>query len=662
MEHNTGEKEIKDTPRASKNLGKEDFLSLFKNPVSTPHVTKTVRKKTPKRRFEDEKEDKELNRPRTPSGQVLTASVGDIKQVLFKNLFEDHGKIHIKQPKALKLDIVKENCNAESEKTTIACSTVTNINTHGCHDQLSENPFDAVIELSKKKREKVIMSEVHGEEIAASGDINSDGTGAVLNTSQETEMEGLLMDNPTIDIRTVMKMIGEMKSEIATNMTAQIQQLRVELAKSQHQETHQCAATQEVPMLRAKIEVCEAKERMMVDTMHLMSQRISELQIRMDNSDLNSAKRMLILSGFELSEKRQDRNKQIERFLYSKMGVDILLEDSYQIGSATPRETVITLLSINDKYLIFQNVSKIKNLKNSHGKKYYFREYMPARQNDFRKKSQHIADQVAKLDEHEQEEVSIYKGDIYVGDRKYQKIVTEPDATQVLNMPLHELNQIMAMEINRGANPVYKDGNKFTGYSLCTNDPKTIAKAYMKIRLNHAEARHIICAWNIPGLRKYESADGCDDQDNGASIPIVQLLTDNQIESRVIFVVRNCGKKLNAERNSCYVQVAKALISEFPLNPVTNTRQQILDQVKSTYANVVKSPPQTEPKTNQSAANRGGRRRGQVSRGRGRGVRGRGRGGRGRGRGTGHKYVTENESPMQFQFSAPTEAGDETVD
>ena len=169
----------------------------------------------------------------------------------------------------------------------------------------------------------------------------------------------------------------------------------------------------------------------------------------------------------------------------------------------------------------------------------------------------------------------------------------EPDATAVLRMPLQQLNMIMMQQVDTCPMTEFK-GNRFTAYSLCTNQIQKIKDVYMKLRLNHAEARHIACAWNILGVKEYESADWCDDGEVGAGEEILKVLTENKIQHRAIFVVRNCAGKLYQDRLNQYRQAAIKVIKAFPLNAISQKKQEVVEQADTepkTYAGAVKSPP-----------------------------------------------------------------------
>ena len=596
--------------------GKQNFLSLFKTPVTNISTPKIQRKKTPKRKFpEDGTSDQQ--RPRTPSGQVITSSIFDIKEALFKKNSNVMASQHDQT-----LPKVNECVNAVTHESTDSAnsSSVTNKHLAAKHDEDQDNtPFFKGVECTSKPSDE------------SSDQINSpqDVTGQQFHAEMET-------DNNTMDIRTVIQMIADLKAEMKHDWKNELQKCM--------EKQHQCKATEELQSMKARLQVCEARERMMVDTMSYMTGTIKELTDKIELMEINNAKKSVILSGLETNEKKSDCRKDIEFFLLNKMNTDIRIEDCYHIGQNTPRDVVIVLNSVADKRLIFQNIDTIKNLKNDHGKKYYFRDLLTAKQNQFRRKGQHIADMIQKRDDVRKEDVTTGGKDIFVGDRQYVKMITEPEATEVLRMPLSKLNVIMSQQADRCQTFECKE-NKFTPYSLCTNDPQKIQEMYMKLRLNHAEARHIVCAWNIPGMREYESADWCDDGEAGAGEAILKIMLENNISSRAIFVVRNCKGKLYQDRIPQYVKAAIEAVAKHPFNQMTNSQQKIQPPgttpapMPTTYAAALKSPVDKTGHT----SDRGG-------------VRGRGQGrGRGRGRGRitstnkGRRRVYGNKNHEQRQ-------------
>ena len=198
-----------------------------------------------------------------------------------------------------------------------------------------------------------------------------------------------------------------------------------------------------------------------------------------------------------------------------------------------------------------------------------------------------------------------------------------------------------------------KDGNVFTPYTIATTDIDRIRDAYMKIRLNHANARHIVCAWSVSGPRIYENNDYCDDEEHGAGKEILDLMLDNAITCRAIFVVRKCGVRLNNERLPTYIEAVQQMMLQCPENAVTKIKQTINSEndgahpvsnrssrVPRTYANITKGTAKSPPSEQGSKAIRGNRGR---WRGGSRG--GSTRGGRGR-------HTARNPTQKDPQYSA----------
>ena len=160
-----------------------------------------------------------------------------------------------------------------------------------------------------------------------------------------------------------------------------------------------------------------------------------------------------------------------------------------------------------------------------------------------------------------QKEVLLKGTIITVDEEVYTKQITPPDPTKVLQIPLAELNRIVGTHVKAGPTLEYKE-NSFTTYSIDATTYQEVQTAYTKIRLDHAEARHIVCAWNVPQDKFHLANDGCDDEEYGASLPLAKLLAENQITHRAIFIVRKCGLKLQQDRIPCYTQLAHALIQK----------------------------------------------------------------------------------------------------
>ena len=608
-----------------------EVFGLFKDPSKfQPKIKRTPKRKLPE---EDNSIKENKARPRTPSGQIISTSVGQLKNILQANIQKpvtpsclNRNRLHsdpvVKTSREL-LDRGEINTEQLTPCEYLQLSHATNIDIEKVDwaQILSRNSEKMKGALRDASGEKV-RSETNNNTGRASSEIAS-----ILFQQSEKTFEDVLparyedikekdgQPKPQImDIRTVVQMLSELQKGIQ-------EQINTVANKKMSEEDEQ-----HMSILMQRLTICEAKERMMTDTIAGMEDRIRELQNKLEVQDINASKRMVVLANFEGSSKKKILKRQLYAFFEKEMKINIVIEDLYRIGNSNPQDIVIVLLSANHKRDIFAHVKLIKNYTNSKGKKYYFRDFLTQKQNETRKKTQEIIN-INNADPANSEEVTTtMSGKVYVGQRQYVPQVTAPDATKVLRMPMLKLNMLLAIDVKQ-AKPIKVSDNIFTGYSLCVNDYQTIQDAYMKIRLNHAEARHIVCAWSIPGLPQYEANDYCDDDDHGAGKPVLELMEQNQITNRAIFIVRNVGSKLNADRVPAYIETAKHVIATFPENTMTKQKQYItIDNTRSapqTYAGAVKSPPNIGGRGGSSRGGaRGGRRQSGHLRYRGRGSRG----------------------------------------
>ena len=119
-----------------------------------------------------------------------------------------------------------------------------------------------------------------------------------------------------------------------------------------------------------------------------------------------------------------------------------------------------------------------------------------------------------------------------------------------------------------------KDRSTFTAYIAAVNDYKNIQRAYIKMKLLHPAAKHILCIYRIPGNRVYECEDYCDDNDHSCGKSVLWWMQRNKISCRMFFVVRNYGgKKLGASRHQCYIEAAERALENNPINAINGEHQ-----------------------------------------------------------------------------------------
>ena len=110
------------------------------------------------------------------------------------------------------------------------------------------------------------------------------------------------------------------------------------------------------------------------------------------------------------------------------------------------------------------------------------------------------------------------------------------------------------------ADKITLDGSHFKAYTAKISSYQQIRDFYMKLKLTQPNARHIACAYMLPG-DPHVSRDFHNDGEPGSGRILLELLEKNNKENTVVFVVRTYGGvKLGAARFTCYITVAAQVL------------------------------------------------------------------------------------------------------
>ena len=638
-------------------------------------------------------------RARTPSGQIFNTKVKDIRNWL-QNLNEVTAETAIKHVKGAKrsdtLDYppittndsrqsevkgltskeakqIPVSVNASKELKTPLLQTKFQFNTKGgCkvlqpshvlkgkrHQKIKEQPGVKHCAIMEEQ----IESDINKEETSETNTEETESIIMKVVSGQISEAEKGSVPE-VVDIRLVTKMFKEIKvdmSRIETKLNkvdpAGTDQKLTILTQAQTQ------TNEEIRELNSQMNEYKMRTTILTGAVSKMAMVMSEMQTKIDRLENSNSKRMMVINGLYVSQKKNIRMGQLQQLFREEMMIDIALEDSYLIGENAPPSVVVTLAKAEDKYTIFNNIYMIKDMVNKDGNKIFFKDFTPAGSQEFKKRQKEVAWMAKQEDS--SSEISYTKQGIAVGSRIYKKRVVVPDPSEILQMEDSVLQEILNMQLQKSTKSILKD-NVFVAYSICTNSFEEIQKAYMHVKLANAGARHVVAAWNIPGEPKYEQCDFQDDEDHGIGRQICQIMKDNDIQSRAIFVARYFAGKLGPERFNAYADTVRAVIAQNPYNVIEAKEQKIemsLDlpspspQMNNSEPRQRKSPG-TQPPAKKFAKSYSNAAKGDLPR-RGRGAYGQQRGQRGRGRGGQQNRVFHPRSEdlikkaHSFAFSKP---------
>ena len=119
------------------------------------------------------------------------------------------------------------------------------------------------------------------------------------------------------------------------------------------------------------------------------------------------------------------------------------------------------------------------------------------------------------------------------------------------------------------------DDNQFTGYTAPVNRLSTIQDMYLKMKLCNPKAKHVICAYYLPGEDTLSCRGYCDDGEHGAGSKLLKLLIENDLQNWVVFVTRVYGNKLGSSRHRYILEAALKCLEMYPENEYQDEFQHV---------------------------------------------------------------------------------------
>ena len=364
-------------------------------------------------------------------------------------------------------------------------------------------------------------------------------------------------------------------------------------------------------------ECAEIKMKVMGDTIQRMHDVIGDLSKRLENVEINVTKKQLTVTGLVVSTDKSVMIREIEAFLDYELGITVTVEDAYTLGNGMPPQIIFALQTLQDKHLILQNRSLLKGVKNQLEQAYYINDYQPSVTNEKKRKEGEVLKRNNSLQEKDRKEIEFKKGIKYVDGIIRPKQIREPEPDDILNLSTQDYDKLLNLPVSKPA-VITEADSKFIAYTVAADSIETIQTIYIKMRLLHPKARHIVCAYRVQVDEDYEEIEGCDDQEPGAARSIIKMMWDNDIQARAFYVIRYCGHaKLSGKRFECYAHAAKLVLHQHPkniflgieqkINMDTISKPKLSNQQKQLYASIVAKRGGPRKANRQGYTSRGGR-------------------------------------------------------
>ena len=133
-------------------------------------------------------------------------------------------------------------------------------------------------------------------------------------------------------------------------------------------------------------------------------------------------------------------------------------------------------------------------------------------------------------------ELSFKKGVLQVNNNPYRKLVQPPTTRDIVKAQKDDKLHWRKVKTVAG-NTILRERCYFQGYSVVTNKIEVICDGYYKLRKLHGDARHIVCAYRLPGKNFAILQDYQDDNETNAGAELLKMLDEAQIFNRAVYVI-----------------------------------------------------------------------------------------------------------------------------
>ena len=264
-----------------------------------------------------------------------------------------------------------------------------------------------------------------------------------------------------------------------------------------------------------------------------MWDEVAELKDRVTKIEINQCKKAVVITGL-YTDDIEEKGKflvaqQVSEFLAETIGFKAAVDDVYEIGNAVPRSKVVVFQSIKDKELIIKFKPLLKEFRNEDDKPYFINEYYGQQQNAVRQRNRQIFKQNEERQDTDKPAMELKGTKLLINGAQYVNKIEPPNPQRLLDLSVEELNNIMGLKICKGPH-VDKDENTFRAFVYSVDTFQQVQDAYFKMRICHPKARHILCAYVIPGDELHYTRGCCDDGEHNAAEKVLQAMVHSKME------------------------------------------------------------------------------------------------------------------------------------
>ena len=298
------------------------------------------------------------------------------------------------------------------------------------------------------------------------------------------------------------------------------------------------------------------KVNLLTNVVIKQEQKIQELEDKLKSANQRELRSNLVIEGIEEDpgETRASLQEKVEEFFKDQMEIEDTIDvlDIYHTNQADDKKVVVKLQHQSDKALIYRHASNLKGKESVKKKLFFAKDDLTTEQREQQTHFRLLRREGVEADDDLKFSMSMKKGHMYANNQLVVPKVLPPTAAEILHLSLDERQVIKAVKLAEGKHHA-EQGSEFYSFAVKVKSVQEVKKAYMKVRIKHADATHVCCAYRLDKPNGPFKQESIDDGEIGASRVMMQVMKEKEVTQTAVFVVRHYGgKHLGKRRHDIY--------------------------------------------------------------------------------------------------------------
>ena len=329
----------------------------------------------------------------------------------------------------------------------------------------------------------------------------------------------------------------------------------------------------DLKVVQNELKTCQIKLDTVIGVTVRKDLELRECKDEVESLRAHNSRDMLRIHGIRVQDK-ENLYETVKTFFQTKTKITktISLIDAYRVGKGNYKTIVIQLQNFKDRWVIFNHAKNLKGIVNDENKPYLIKEHLSAKAFAMKKRTLQIKARNKKLSAAEKLVISVERSKLHVDGTEYQKLAA-PTGREILQPTTEELTHQLQVTLKKGE-PKYVENQCFVGFTACVKSIGDVKAGYVRTCTLSAGARHVICAFSLPGRAFHILRDSQDDSEHGLGAQLLNLLEFSNIENRAIYVARYYdGHHIGAKRYDAILDAARDVLLANSYNDILDKHQ-----------------------------------------------------------------------------------------